>query len=448
MKATAEKMENNEVLLDVEVDAGQLDKAMEQAYRKLVKTVNVPGFRKGKVPRVVFESFVGKAALYNEAVEIVVPEAYMQAVEETKVEPVTQPQVELVQVEEGKPVKFKATIKVKPEVTLGQYKGLQVARPDAEVTGQDVDNEMKKLQDRHAQLVNLEEGAVQQRDIAVIDFVGRKDGVEFEGGKGEDYSLEIGSGSFVPGFEDQLVGVPIGGSAEVTVTFPEDYPNEDLKGREAVFSVTVKSVKRKEISALDDEFAKDVSEFDTIEELKSDIFNKLKEAADQRAKHQINNEAVQKAVENAAADIPEEMVEMRLLEMLDNMEKRLQAQGLDMEKYLKYTNSTIDDLKAGLKDDAARGVKTTLVLEAVIKNEHIVVADEDLENEIARMAEHYQQEPGVLRKILEGQNQLDFIRENLAQQKAIEFIADQVVLVDGKEQESKEQENAEQPAEK
>jgi len=435
MKATAEKLENNEVLLDVEVDAGQLDQAMEQAYRKLVKTVNVPGFRKGKVPRMVFENFVGKAVLYNEAVEIVVPEAYMQAVQETKVEPVAQPKVELVQVEEGKPVKFKATIKVKPEVTLGQYEGLQVNKPVLEVADQDVENELKKLQDRHAQLVNLEEGSVQQGDIAVIDYVGRKDGVEFEGGKGDDYSLEIGSGTFVPGFEDQLVGAQIGGSTEVNVTFPEDYPNEDLKGREVVFSVTVKSVKRKEISDLDDEFAKDVSEFDTIEELKADILKKLKEAAENQAKHQVNNEAVKKAVENAEVDIPEEMVDLRLLEMMDNMENRLQAQGLDMEKYLKYTNSTLDDLKTSLRDDAARGVKTTLVLETIAKNESITVGDEDLEQEIARMAGHYQQEPGVLRKILEGQNQLGFIRESLMQQKTIEFIADKAVMVEDLKQE-------------
>ncbi|KJS12330.1 MAG: trigger factor [Desulfotomaculum sp. BICA1-6] len=443
MKATAEKLENNEVLLDVEVDASQLDQAMEQAYRKLVKTVNVPGFRKGKVPRMVFENFVGKAALYNEAVEIVVPEAYMQAVQETKVEPVAQPKVELVQVEEGKPVKFKATIKVKPEVTLGQYAGLQVSKPVLEVADQDVENELKKLQDRHAQLVNLEEGSVEQGDIAIIDFVGRKDDVEFEGGKGDDYSLEIGSGTFVPGFEDQLVGAKIGGSTEITVTFPEEYPNEDLKGQEVVFSVTVKSVKRKEISALDDEFAKDVSEFDTIEELKADILNKLKEEAEQKAKHQVNNEAVKKAVENAEVDIPEEMVDLRLLEMMDNMENRLQAQGLDMEKYLKYTNSTVDDLKNSLRDDAARGVKTTLVLETIAKDEDIVVGDEDLDQEIARMAGHYQQEPEVLRKILEGQNQLDFIRESLMQQKTIEFIAEKAELVEGTNQEDTKQADGE-----
>lgn len=430
MKATAEKLDNNEVLLDVEVDADQLDRAMEQAYRKLVKTVNVPGFRKGKVPRPVFENFVGKAALYNEAVEMVVPEAYMEAVRETGVEPVSQPQVELVQVEEGQPVKFKAKVRVKPEVELGQYTGLQVTKPSPEATDQDVENELQKLQERHARLENLEEGAVQQGDIAVIDFVGRKDGEEFEGGKGEDYSLEIGSGTFIPGFEDQLVGAQIGETREVKVTFPEDYPNEDLKGQPVVFTVTVKGIKRKEVSALDDEFAKDVSEFDTLEELKTDIRNKLAEAAEKKAKQQVNNEAVRKAVENATVDIPDEMVELRLMEMLDNMESRLQAQGLTMENYLKYTGSTQEQLKESLRDDAARGVKTTLVLEAIAKKEDLQVTEEDLEQEIARMAELYRQEPEVLRKILEGQNQMDFIRESLVQQKAIEFIAERAELVE------------------
>lgn len=434
MKATAEKLENNEVILDVEVDAGQLDRALEQAYRKLVKTVNVPGFRKGKVPRLVFENFVGKAALYNEAVEMVVPEAYMEAVKETGVEPVSQPKVELVQVEEGQPVKFKATVRVKPEVNLGQYTGLQVTKPVQEVTDQDVEAELTKLQERHARLENLEQGAVEQGDIAVIDFMGRKDGEEFEGGEGNDYSLEIGSGTFVPGFEDQLVGAEVGETREVNVTFPEDYPNEDLKGQAVVFTVTVKGIKRKEVSALDDEFAKDVSEFDTIEELKADILNKLKEAAEKQARQRINNEAVKKAVDNAEVDIPKEMVELRQLEMLDNMEQRLQAQGLSMENYLKYTNSTRDQLKESLRDDAARGVKTTLVLEAVAKKENIAVSDEELEQEIARMAEHYRQEPAVLRKILEGQNQLDFIRESLTQQKAIEFIADRAELVEDTKQ--------------
>jgi len=308
---------------------------------------------------------------------------------------------------------------------------VQVTKPVSEVTDEDIENELKKLQERHAQLSNLEEGTVQQADLAVIDFVGRRDGVEFEGGAGSDYSLEIGSGSFVPGFEDQLVGAAIGETKEVNVTFPEDYPNEDLKGQEVVFTVTVKSIKRKETAALDDEFAKDVSEFDTLKELRADLSNKLKEAADKKAQQQINGDAINKAVENAEVEIPDEMIEARLEEMVENMERRLMQQGMTMENYFKYTNSNPDDLKKSLRDDAARGVKTTLVLESIAKQENIEVSDEDLQNEIARMAENYQQDPEVLRKILEGQNQLEYIRDSLLQQKAIEFIAGKAELVEG-----------------
>lgn len=438
MKATAEKLENNTVVLNVEVDAEQLAKAIDQAYRKLVKDVHVPGFRKGKTPRVVFEKYVGKAALYNEAVEYVIPEAYMQAIDETHVEPVAQPELDIEQMEEGKVVKFKATVRVKPEVELGQYRGLEVTRPEIQVDEQDVDKELAKLQERRAQLINLEEGVVADNDLALIDFTGRKDGVEFEGGQGTDYSLEIGSGSFVPGFEDQLVGVNIGETKDITVTFPEDYPNEDLKGQEAVFTVTVKGLKRKELAVLDDEFAKDVSEFDTLEELRNDVLNKLKENAENKAQQQIKNEAVKKAVENTTMDIPEEMVDTRVEEMVDNMARRLSSQGLDMENYLKYTDSSLEDLKKSFRDDARRGVKTTLVLETIVKNEAIEISDEELEKEIASMAENYQQDPAVLRKILEGQQQIEFIREGLQQQKAIDFIAEQVILVEGTKQPAEE----------
>lgn len=430
MKATAEKLENNTVKLDVEVDAEQLNKALDQAYRKLVKKVNVPGFRKGKAPRKVFEKFIGKEILYNEAVEMVIPDAYMQAVDETGIEPVAQPQLELEQIEEGETVKFKANVRVKPEVILGQYIDLEVTKPQVEVTGQDVEDELKKLQEKHAQITNLEEGTVVQGDIAVIDFVGRKDGVEFEGGTGTDYSLEIGSNTFVPGFEEQLVGAAVGETKEVTLTFPEDYANEELKGQETVFSVTVKSIKRKEIASLDDEFAKDVSEFDTLEELRTDLLNKLKETAEKQAKQQINNETIQKALDNAEVDIPEEMIDTRVEEMFGNMEQKLMTQGLNMENYLKYTNSTPDDLKNNLRDDAKRGVKLTLVLEAIIKEENLEVSDEDMDKEISSMAENYKQDVEVLRKILEGQNQAEYIRDSLKQQKAIDFIVERAKLVE------------------
>jgi len=438
MKATAEKLENNTVVLDVEVDAEQLASALDQAYRRLVKDVNVPGFRKGKTPRVVFENYVGKAALYNEAVEYVIPDAYMQAVNETGIEPVAQPQFEVEQVEEGKEVKFKATVRVKPEVTLGQYKGLEVTKSKVEVTEQDVEQELDKLQDRHAQLINLEEGAVANGDVTLIDFIGRKDGVEFEGGKGTDYSLEIGSGSFVPGFEDQLIGATIGETRDISVTFPEDYQNEDLKGQEAVFTVTVKDIKRKEIAPLDDEFAKDVSEFDTLEELRADLLNKLKETGENLAQQQIKTETVQKAVENAAVDVPEEMVDTRVNDMIENMERRIMTQGLNMENYLLYTGTNMDDLKNSFRDDAKKGVKTTLVLEAIVKEEAIEVSEEELDKEVAAMAESYQQDAKLLRKILEGKNQIQFIREGLQQQKAIDFIAEQAVLVEGTNQPAEE----------
>jgi trigger factor len=430
MKATAEKLENNTVVLDVEVDAEQLADALEQAYRKLVKDVQVPGFRKGKTPRVVFENFVGKAALYNEAVEYVIPDAYMQAVDETGIEPVAQPQFDVEQIEEGKEIRFKATVRVKPEVTLGQYKGLEVIKPKVEVTDQDVEKELARLQDRHAQLINLEEGTVENGDIALIDYVGRKDGVEFEGGQRTDYSLEIGSGSFVPGFEEQLIGAVVGETRDITVTFPEDYYNEDLKGQEAVFTVTIKGIKRKEIAPLDDEFAKDVSEFDTLEELKADLLNKLNETAENMAKQQIMNETLQKAVENATVDIPEEMVDARVDEMIQNMENRIMSQGLTIENYMQYTGSNIDDLKESFRDDARKGVKTSLVLEAIVKAENIEITDEELDKEIASMADSYQQDVKLLRKILEGRNQIKFIREGMQQKKAIDLIAEQAVLLE------------------
>ncbi len=430
MKATAEKLENNTVVLDVEVDAEQLADALEQAYRRLVKDVHVPGFRKGKTPRVVFENFVGKAALYNEAVEHVIPDAYMQAVDETGIEPVAQPQFDVEQVEEGKEVKFKATVRVKPEVTLGQYKGLEAIKPKVEVTDQDVEKELARLQDRHAQLINLEEGTVVDGDITLIDYVGRKDGVEFEGGQGTDYSLEIGSGSFVPGFEEQLIGAAVGETRDIAVTFPEDYHSEDLKGQEAVFTVAIKGIKRKEIAPLDDEFAKDVSEFDTLEELKADLLNKLNEAAENMAKQQIMSETLQKAVENATVDIPEEMVDARVDEMIQNMESRIMSQGLTIENYMQYTGSNIDDLKESFRDDARKGVQTSLVLEAIVKAENIEITDEELDKEVASMADSYQQDVKLLRKILEGRNQIKLIREGMQQKKAIDLIAEQAVLIE------------------
>lgn len=431
MKATAERIEKNTVLLEVEVDQEQFSVAMDQAYKKLVKKVSIPGFRKGKAPRVVLERYVGKRALYDEAVEIVLPEAYFKAVEDTGIEPVAQPEVELVQFEEGKPVVFKAKVVVKPEVRLGQYAGLEITKPNQEVTEEDIEQEILRLQNRHAKLVTLEEGTVENKDLVTIDFEGKIEGVPFEGGQANDYTLEIGSSTFIPGFEEQITGMTVGETRDINVKFPDDYGKEELAGKDAVFTVTVKTIKRKEFAPLDDEFAKDVSEFDTLEELRADLANKLKKAAEEKAGAQVRNQVIAKAVENSEVEIPPEMVDNRVEEMIGSMERRLMNQGISLENYLKYTNSNMDEMKERIRPDAEEGLKQTLVIEAVAKAENIEVSEEDLNREIDRMSQEMTQDPDIIRKILEGQDQLDLIKKGIMRDKAVELMADKAVLVEG-----------------
>lgn len=431
MKATAEKVEKNTVVLEVEIEPEKFSKAVDQAYKKIVKKVNIPGFRKGKAPRVILERYVGKQALYDEAVEILVPDAYVSAVEDTGIEPVSQPEVELLQMEEGKPVVFKAKVMVKPEVSLGQYSGLEVVRPGTEVTDTDVDNELERLRNRHAKLITLEEGAVEGGDLVAIDFEGKIDGVPFEGGKANDYTLEIGSGSFIPGFEEQIVGMNINESRDINVAFPQDYGREDLAGKNAVFSISVKSIKRKELAPLDDEFAKDVSEFDALEDLRADLANKLKQTSEERAKAQVRRDVLSRAVANAGVDIPQEMINSRVEEMIRNMSQRLTGQGISIDNYLAYTNSNIDELRERVRPDAEASVRQSLVLDAVARAEGLTLNDEEIAGEIDRMASEMKQDSGVIRKILEGQNQLDFIKESILRDKTIQYIVDKAVLVDG-----------------
>ncbi|SHJ39546.1 trigger factor [Desulfofundulus thermosubterraneus] len=429
MKANAERIEKNTVLLEVEVDADQFSQAMDRAYRKLAKKVNVPGFRPGKAPRIILERHIGKQALLDEAVEMLIPEAYFKAVQDTGIEPVAQPQLELVQVEEGKPVVFKARVVVKPEVELGQYKALEVTQPSTEVTPEDVQKELERLQNRHAKLVSLDEGTVQQGDLVTIDFEGRVDGEPFEGGQATDYTLEVGNAGLIPGFEDQLLGMAINETKEITVRFPEDYPKPELSGKEAVFTVTVKAIKRKELAPLDDEFAKDVSEFDTLEELRADLENKLKQAAEARAKAETRQAVLKKAVENAQVDIPEEMIQTRLKEMLQSLERRLMVQGLTLENYLKYSNSTVEEMEERLRPDARESLKTMLVLDAIAKAENITVTEEEIQAEIERMAKEMQQDPAVVRKVVEGQGQLEAVITGLVRDKVIQFLVDQANIV-------------------
>lgn len=430
MRAHAEKIEKNTVLLEVEVDADQFAKAVEKAYRRLVKRVNIPGFRPGKAPRVILERHVGKQALLEEAVEIIVPEAYYQAVKDTGIEPVSQPQLELVQVEEGKPVVFKARVVVKPEVELGQYKGLEVTRPKVEVTPEDVDRELKKLQERYARLVSLDEGTVQKGDFVTIDYEGKVDGKPFEGGQGTDFTVEVGAAGLLPGFEDQLVGMAMGETKEITARFPDDYPNPELSGKEAVFTVTVKAIKRKELAPLDDEFAKDVSEFDTLEELKADIENKLKQAAEARAKAEIRQAVLKKATDNAQVDIPEEMIQSRLEEMIGGFERRLMLQGLTLEGYLQYNDLTLEQLKERLRPDAEETLKSMLVLDAIAKAEGIVPTEEEIEAEIKRMADDMRQEPAVVRKAVENQGQMDAVIKLVTREKVLQFLVERAKIVE------------------
>lgn len=438
MKANAERIEKNTVLLEIEVDAEQFSRAVDKAYRKLVKNVAIPGFRKGKTPRPILERYVGKGALYEEAMETLVPEAYFEAVKNTGIEPIEQPRVEIVQVEEGKPVVFKATVQVKPEVNLGQYKDLEVTRPVTEVAEEEVAREMDRLQKRHARLLTVEEGAVENGDIAVIDFLGKIDDEPFQGGEGKDYSLEVGSGSFIAGFEEQVTGMAIGETRDIQVTFPANYQAEELAGKDAVFTVTVKEIKRKETAPLDDEFAKDVSEFDTLEELRNDIKNKLKQAAESNADYQVRRDVVNKAVDNAEVDIPGPMVESQLDEMFGSMERRLMNQGISLEDYLKYTNTTPDDLREKMRPEAERNVKTTLVLEAIAKAEEVTAGDEEIKGEADKLAAYYRQDPEVFRKMLENEAQLSFIAEGVVREKTMQLLVDSAKIVEDTNRETTE----------
>lgn len=431
MKATAERIEKNTVLLEIEVETEKLEQAMNKAYQRVVKQVNIPGFRKGKAPRAMVERYVGKETLFGEAAEMIVPEAYMQAIKETETEPIDQPKIDIVQGEPGKPLIFKATVEVKPEVTLGEYKGLEVKRPTTEVSDEDVQKELERLQNRHAKLVTVEEGEVQKDDVTIIDFAGYVDGEAFEGGTAENYSLTIGSGTFIPGFEDQLIGVKVGEEKDVNVTFPEEYHAENLAGKPATFKVTVKEIKRKELAPLDDELAKDVSEFDTLEELKSDIRNKLKEAAETRAKSALEDGVVEAAVANATVEVPEIMVEQKFEEMLNNVGHRLSQQGINLDQYFQYTNTSIDDMRQRMRPHAEKTVKNELILDAIARAENIQASEEEINEEIQKIASYVKQDVEIVRKTLELQGEVGNISQDIARRQVISFLVENAKIIEG-----------------
>ena len=431
MKATVEKIEKNKVKLEIEVDPHIFDKAMESAYLKNRKNIAIPGFRKGKAPRKVIERYYGERIFYEDALNIACPEAYDQAVKENGIEPVDRPEIDIVQIGQGNPLIFTATVTIKPEVELGQYKGVEVEKVEYPVTDEEVEERLRQELERNARWITVEDRAVKLGDRVTLDYSGTVDGEAFEGGTAQNQSLEIGSGRFIPGFEEQLIGANIGEEKEIKVTFPEDYFREELKGKEAVFKVTVHEIKEKELPALDDEFAKDVSEFDTLEEYKADLRKKMEEIAKERAQVENENNVISKVVENATVDIPEVMVENQLDSILRDFDYRLRFQGLDLERYLKLTNTSLDDFRAQYRNEAYNRVKTQLVLEKIAREEAITVEEADMEKEYERMAEQYKRSVDEVKKDFAGS--AEYIKENLLIQKTVDFLVHSAHFTEKKE---------------
>ena len=423
MSLQVEKLEKNMAKLTVEVSAEDLEKAIEKAYQKQKKKISIPGFRKGKVPRQIVEKMYGREVFYEDAANDLIPDAYDKALEECEEDIVSSPRIEVTQIEAGKPFVFTATVALKPEVKLGEYKGVKIEKIDREVTEEDVMAEINRERENNARNISVEDRPVKDGDMTVIDFEGFVDDVAFEGGKGENYPLTIGSGAFIPGFEEQLVGAEIGKEVEVKVTFPEDYQAENLQGKEAVFKCTVKEIKEKELPELDDEFASEISEFDTLEEYKEDVKKNLAEKKEKDAKTARENEAVDVAVKASEMEIPDAMLETQQRQMVDEFAQRITMQGLSMEQYFQFTGTNYQQMVEQVKPQAEERIKSRLVLEAIAKAENIEATEEDYEKELGTMAEVYQMELDKVKELM-GEREKKNIMQDLAVRKAAEFVAE------------------------
>lgn len=426
MSLQVENLEHNMVKLTIEVPAEDVEKALQASYLKQRKQMNLPGFRKGKVPRQMIEKMYGPEVFYDEAANQMVPDAYSKAYDECELELVSQPQIDVVQMEKGKPFIFTAEVAVKPEVTLGEYKGLKVDKAATRVTAKEIDEEIDKEREKSARTIDVTDRAVQDKDQVMVDFEGFVDGEAFEGGKGENYPLTIGSGSFIPGFEEQLIGAEIGKELEVKVTFPEEYQAAELAGKDAVFKCTIHGIKAKELPELDDEFASEVSECDTLEEYKTEVKKNIKERKEREAKEKKENQAVDQAVENAQMDIPKAMIDMQVKQMSDDFARRIQQQGLSLEQYFQFTGMTAEKMEEEMRPQADKQIKTRLVLEAVVKAENIEISDERLDEELQKMAEAYQMEVDKLKEFM-GDNEKKQIKQDIAVQEAVTMLADAAV---------------------
>lgn len=427
MSLQVERLEHNMAKLTIEVSAEELEGALQKAYQKQKGKISIPGFRKGKVTRQLVEKMYGPEIFYDDAANALIPEAYAKAYDESGLDIVSQPKIDVTQIEKGKAFIFTAEVAVKPEVTLGQYKGIEVDSFSTEVSAEEVEAKLAEEQNKNARTITVEGRPVQDKDEVVLDFEGFVDGVAFEGGKGENYPLTIGSGSFIPGFEEQLIGVEPEQEVEVKVTFPEDYHAEDLKGKDAVFKCTVHEIKAKELPELDDEFASEVSEFDTLEEYKADVEKKLREEKESTGKRAQEDQAVNAIIANAEMDLPEAMIETEARQMLDNFAQRLQQQGLTFEQYMQFTGMTVDKMTEEMRPQAEKRIKTRLVLEAIVSAENIEVSDERLDEEVAKMAEAYGMEVDKLKEYM-GDREKEQMKLDMAVQDAITFVVENAVV--------------------
>lgn len=427
MKVTVENGENQQVTLTIEVEAAEVNKAVEQACKRLANRVSIPGFRKGKAPRMIVERHVGKDAVLQEAFDIVAPKALSKAFDEQKIDPVTRPSVDIETLEEGKDLVFKATVTPRPEVKLGDYKGLNVPKNEVNITDEDVEKQLKTFQDRQGKLVDAPEGAeVKDGDFTTLDFKGFVDGEAFDGGEGKDYPLQIGSNSFIPGFEDQLVGAKIGEERDVNVKFPEEYHAKELAGKDATFKCTIRSIKTKELPAIDDELAKKVSKFETLDELKADIRKNLEENAERTAENDQKSAAIEMATSNITVDIPAVMIDNRVTAMIQEMAMRLEQQGMKLEQYLQYAGTDIAKLREQYRETAEKNVKTDLMLEEVAKAEDIKVEAKDLDEEVAAMAAAYGATPQQVQKIIKEQGRIGDLAASVLRKKTAQFIIDNI----------------------
>lgn len=420
MSVKIEKLENNMAKLTIEVPAEELEKALNAAYNKQKNKINIPGFRKGKAPRAMIEKMYGPEVFYNDACDEIIPDAYSKALDEIDEEIVSRPEITVEQIKKGEPFIFSGVVALKPEVKLGKYKGVTIDKVNEEVTDEDIEKALLKEQENNARNIEVTDRAVKDKDMVILDFEGFVDGVAFEGGKGENYPLTIGSGAFIPGFEEQLIGAEIGKETEVNVTFPEDYQAEELKGKAAMFKCTVKEIKEKELPELDDEFASEVSEFDTLAEYKEDIKKNLTESKAKEAKEEREAAVIEAIVKDADMDIPEAMIKTQQEQMVDEFAQRMSMQGLTMEQYYQFTGTSYEMLLENVRSSAEARIKSRLVLEAIVKAENIEATDEEVEDEMKTMAEAYQMDVEKIKEML-PEKSLKSIKEDIAVRKAAEF---------------------------